>query len=78
MKKINILIPIYNEESISELVHLILDVVSNLHYKFSFTLIDGSQDSSWEIIKKLKINNVDIKKIKLSRNFGHKRQYFVD
>ena len=41
MKKINILIPIYNEEeSISELVHLILDVVSNLHYKFSFTLIE--------------------------------------
>ena len=78
MKKINILIPIYNEEeSIGELVHLILDVVSNLNYKFSFTLIeDGSQDSSWEIIKKLKINNVDIKKIKLSRNFGHQGAIF--
>ena len=79
MKKINILIPIYNEEeSISELVHLILDVVSNLHYKFSFTLIEDadSQDSSWEIIKKLKINNVDIKKIKLSRNFGHQGAIF--
>lgn len=78
MKKINILIPIYNEEeSIDELVHLITRVVDNLKYKFSFTLVeDGSNDSSWEIIKNLHINNFDIKKIKLSRNFGHQGAIF--
>lgn len=78
MKKINILIPIYNEEeSIDELVHLITRVVVDLKYKFSFTLVeDGSNDSSWEIIKNLHINNFDIKKIKLSRNFGHQGAIF--
>lgn len=78
MKKINILIPIYNEEeSIYELIHLISSVVENLKFIFSFTLIeDGSTDSSWEIIKNLQINNFDIKKIKLSRNFGHQGAIF--
>jgi len=78
MKKINILIPIYNEEeSIAELVHLISNVVEDLKYNFSFTLIeDGSNDSSWEIIKNLHLNNFGMRKIKLSRNFGHQGAIF--
>jgi len=78
MKKINILIPIYNEEeSIAELVHLISNVVEDLKYNFSFTLIeDGLNDSSWEIIKNLHLNNFGMRKIKLSRNFGHQGAIF--
>lgn len=78
MKKINILIPIYNEEeSINELLNLILSNVKNLNYEFSFTLVDdGSTDSSWKIIKELNIDQVLIKKIKLSRNFGHQAAIF--
>ena len=78
MKKINILIPIYNEEeSIEELIGSIKDVVSPLSYEFSFTLVeDGSTDESWNIIKNLNIDNIKMRKIKLSRNFGHQGAIF--
>lgn len=78
MKKINILIPIYNEEeSIEELIGFIKDVVSPLNYEFSFTLVeDGSTDESWKIIKNLNIDNIKMRKIKLSRNFGHQGAIF--
>ena len=78
MKKINILIPIYNEEeSIEELIGSIKDVVSPLSYEFSFTLVeDGSTDESWKIIKNLNIDNIKMRKIKLSRNFGHQGAIF--
>ena len=78
MKKINILIPIYNEEeSIEELIGSIKDVVSPLSYEFSFTLVeDGSADESWNIIKNLHVDNIKMRKIKLSRNFGHQGAIF--
>jgi len=78
VKKINILIPIYNEEeSIEELIGSIKDVVSPLSYEFSFTLVeDGSADESWNIIKNLHVDNIKMRKIKLSRNFGHQGAIF--
>ncbi len=78
MKKINILIPIYNEEeSIEELIGYIKDVVTPLSYEFSFTLVeDGSADESWNIIKNLHVDNIKMRKIKLSRNFGHQGAIF--
>jgi len=78
MKKINIIIPIYNEkESIMELIETIQASIIGLNYEFTFTLIDdGSNDNSWEIIKNLKIGNLKIRKLKFSRNFGHQAAIF--
>lgn len=78
MKKINIIIPIYNEkESIMELIETIQASIIGLNYEFTITLIDdGSKDNSWEIIKNLKIGNLKIRKLKFSRNFGHQAAIF--
>ena len=78
MKSINILIPFYNEQdSVKELIELIDDVISPLEYNFSFTLVDdGSNDETWSSIKKIEMKNKPIKKIKLSRNFGHQGAIF--
>lgn len=44
--------------------------LKNLDYEFVF-VDDGSQDNSYQIVKKLAAKDKKIKIIKLSRNFGH-------
>lgn len=75
----NIILPVFNEEdSIQELSRLIELEIKNLNYNFVITYIDdGSIDRTWEIIKNLKIENAKIRKIKLSRNFGHQAAIFA-
>ena len=75
MKKINIILPIYNEsESIKFFLELLEKNIKNLDYQFLITLVDdGSIDSSWDEIYKFKFEsvNLSILKIKLLKNFGH-------
>tara|TARA_B100000886_G_scaffold49105_1_gene30265 strand:- start:321 stop:1268 length:948 start_codon:yes stop_codon:yes gene_type:complete len=69
---ISIIIPLYNEEeSIDELAKLIDKVLkkNNLSYEIIF-IDDGSNDSSWSVIKNIKNDNPNVYGIKFRRNYG--------
>jgi glycosyltransferase involved in cell wall biosynthesis len=69
---ISVVVPLYDEvESLPELTSWISDVMKNNSFSYEIILIDdGSKDGSWEMIKKLQKNNVNIKGIKFRRNYG--------
>lgn len=69
---LSVVCPIYNEE---ETLHQLVSRVSNLKGKFeNFELIlinDGSTDATKSIIDGICEQNAWVKKVQLSRNFGH-------
>ena len=70
MTKISIVIPLFNEEeSITELAQWIDKVLkkNNLSYEIIF-IDDGSNDSSWSVIKNIKNDNPNVYGIKFRRN----------
>ncbi len=72
MTKISIVIPLFNEEeSITELAQWIDKVLkkNNLSYEIIF-IDDGSNDSSWSVIKNIKNDNPNVYGIKFRRNYG--------
>ena len=72
MTKISIVIPLFNEEeSLSELAQWIDKVLkkNNLSYEIIF-IDDGSNDSSWSVIKNIKNDNPNVYGIKFRRNYG--------
>ena len=72
MTKISVVIPLFNEEeSISELAQWIDKVLkkNNLSYEIIF-IDDGSNDSSWSVIKNIKNDNPNVYAIKFRRNYG--------
>ena len=72
MTKISIVVPLFNEEeSISELAQWIDKVLkkNNLSYEIIF-IDDGSNDSSWSVIKNIKNDNPNVYGIKFRRNYG--------
>jgi glycosyltransferase involved in cell wall biosynthesis len=72
MKKISIIIPVYNEEA-NLLWHFdeIQKTLNSLDYNFELIYVDdGSSDDSLEIVKKLARSNQWVRYIALSRNFG--------
>jgi glycosyltransferase involved in cell wall biosynthesis len=73
MKKINILLPAYNEaESISKLKSCMQQVIeNNSNYQWEFLLInDGSTDNTLQLIKELCKKDSHYHYIDLSRNYG--------
>ena len=69
---ISVVIPLLNEEeSISELAQWIDKVLkkNNLSYEIIF-IDDGSNDSSWSVIKNIKNDNPNVYGIKFRRNYG--------
>ncbi|MDD4203204.1 MAG: glycosyltransferase family 2 protein [Candidatus Omnitrophica bacterium] len=73
MKKINVVVPIYNEhEVLPELISRLQKVTSQCkEYDFSFIMVEnGSVDNSLAILKEKKKDDNRIKILKLSRNFG--------
>lgn len=79
MKKISLLIPVYNEEeSIDALYAALIPLLNNTHpglngksYDWEVILVDdGSTDCSAEKIKKLHDLDPRFKYVRLSRNFG--------
>lgn len=75
-KTIDIIVPCYNEaENIPILFHSIKNIFqNNLKEKYNFFVIfvnDGSHDNSSEIIKKLAVENSQVRYIQFSKNFGH-------
>ena len=73
MKKINIIIPAYNEEEslpyLYERLTKLMDSISNYAFEVLF-INDGSKDRTLELIKEYRKNDKRISYINLSRNFG--------
>lgn len=73
MKKVSILIPLYNEQdvlpSLFERLQLLID--SNDNYQWEVMLInDGSTDNSLCLVKQMRLRDKRFRYIDLSRNFG--------
>ena len=73
MTHLSVVIPVYNESSlIEELVKRVKQNVKYITEDFEIIIVDdGSQDKTWELIKKEALNEKRIKGIKFTRNFGH-------
>lgn len=69
---ISVVVPLYNEvESLPELTSWISRVMEEHRFTYEVILVDdGSNDGSWEMIKKLQMNNPSVKGIKFRRNYG--------
>lgn len=74
MKKISIVVPMYNEQEVAkECYKRINSVLSELD-KYSSEIIvvdDGSKDKTLEIMEEIAQNDKKVKVIAFSRNFGH-------
>lgn len=74
MKKISLVVPMYNEEEMIPLffekMNSVLSLIGN--YKFEYVLVnDGSKDRTLELLKEQKKVQKNIKIVSFSRNFGH-------
>lgn len=69
---ISVVIPLYNEvESLPELTSWISRVMDENNFTYEIVLIDdGSNDGSWDMINKLRLNNPFITGVKFRRNYG--------
>lgn len=74
MKKISVVIPVYNNEgSLKILYDKIVVAIKSYNSSFTYELIfinDGSKDTSFDILVNLKNNDSGVTIINFSRNFG--------
>ena len=74
MKKISVIIPVYNNErSIKELSGRLISAIKSHNAAFEYELIfinDGSKDNSLSILKEIQQNDKGVIIIDFSRNFG--------
>ena len=72
MIEISIVSPVYKAKYIvNELVEEIIRNCKFLNIKYEIILVeDGSNDGTWEAVKNLIDKHIEVKGIKLSRNFG--------
>ncbi len=73
MKKISLLIPVYNEEKVLPLLYVELTKIISLIKQYDWEILfinDGSQDKTLSIIQSLRFKDKSICYIDLSRNFG--------
>ena len=76
---IGVVIPCFNEESVIRLtfkkINSVLETLKNddlVHSKSFLCFVDdGSDDSTWQIIKELQSQYQNVMGIKLTRNYGH-------
>jgi polyisoprenyl-phosphate glycosyltransferase len=70
--KLSIISPVYKgEKMIYELVSRIENSIQSITASYEIILVeDCGGDNSWNVIEKISQNNINIKGIKLSRNFG--------
>ncbi|QBQ41605.1 glycosyltransferase [Sphingobacterium psychroaquaticum] len=69
---ISVVIPLYNEEeSLPELTDWIRRVMNQHNFSYEIVLVDdGSTDTSWSVIEKLKTQHEQISAVKFRRNYG--------
>lgn len=74
MKKISVIVPMYNEEKVIEECYKrltkILQQIENYNYEI-VTVNDGSKDETLEMLEEIARNDTNFKIISFSRNFGH-------
>ena len=77
-KDLSIVISLYNEEeSLTELVRWIEDVMGREGYRYEIIMVDdGSVDGSWNLIKRLSAENENIRGISFRRNYGKSAALF--
>ena len=77
-KDLSIVISLYNEEeSLTELVRWIEDVMGREGYRYEIIMVDdGSVDGSWNLIKRLSAENGNIRGISFRRNYGKSAALF--
>jgi polyisoprenyl-phosphate glycosyltransferase len=73
VKKIDIIIPVYNEaENIAALVAAVHEAMAGLPYDYNFMLVDdGSTDGTLQVLKGLSVADPRVHFLSFSRNFGH-------
>ena len=73
MKRISIVVPVYNEEgNIAHFAHSIAVVMAALPYDYELLFVDdGSRDGSREILLELGAADRHVQSIFLARNAGH-------
>ena len=71
--QLSIIIPFYNEEENIELLYqALIPVLQPLNLSWEIIFVDdGSRDRSFEVVKKLSLQDNSIRALSLSRNFGH-------
>ena len=68
---LSIVIPLLNEESLTELYHWIATTMQSNGFLYEIIFIDdGSTDGSWEIIDALSKEHPEVKAIRFLKNFG--------
>lgn len=73
MKKISIVVPVYNEEAnIEHFYEELVNVMEPLQYRFELIYVDdGSKDASVCILDRLSRRDERVRPLYLARNFGH-------
>ncbi len=73
MKKISLVIPVFNEEeNLREFHKRITEVMSNESYEYNIIFVDdGSKDGSRAILNELSKKDYHVEAYLLSRNYGH-------
>lgn len=74
MKKVSIILPVFNNSLSLPIILEKIDAISQhllMLYNFEVVMIDdGSRDNSWEVMTSNSDRNFDVLSIQLSRNFG--------
>ncbi len=72
MRRISIIVPVFNEEySLETCLKQVKKVMAPLALEYEMLVIDdGSTDKSWELIKKLSSTYSNLRAIRFTRNFG--------
>lgn len=73
MKKVSVIVPMYNEEEVASICYKRLkEVLEEIKYDYEIIFVnDGSKDKTLEIIEKISGEDNKVKIISFSRNFGH-------
>jgi dolichol-phosphate mannosyltransferase len=72
MTELSILIPVFNDQEVlPELIKRLIPVVIAVSLQYEIIFVDdGSSDNSFDILKKYREKNSNIKILKLTKNFG--------
>lgn len=74
MKKISVVIPMYNEEEVAKTSYLRIQKVLEELEQYDYEMIfvnDGSKDKTLELLEEMAQDNEKVKILSFARNFGH-------
>jgi len=81
MKKISIIVPVYNEESnVLDAYSALSKISESLNGKYGFEIIftdNHSQDETFNILQSLAKNDPRLKVVRFSRNFGYQKSIYT-